>query len=167
MQYSKVFAFSFIFTSSDNLINMASTIWSNDKKLWHSSGRPSKMCEFHSTPQLPDIICNSEDASFPNPIEEALLHYTCWCHSPHWHWASSKFRLKPLLSFCVPTVHTVTQCCLLNIYHQDHYLRKIKRIYVLSHGCHHSSEFVHSTFTGHVYWVHYSRCVLGMAGHSV
>lgn len=82
MQYSKVFAFPFIFTSSGNLINMPS-IWSNDKMLWNSSGRASKMCEFHSTLQLPDFICNSEDVSFHSPSKGAHPYSMCGFHSTH------------------------------------------------------------------------------------
>lgn len=62
---------------------MLSTIWLNDKMLWNSSERASKMCEFHSTLQLPDIMCNNEDVSSHSPVRGALLYSTCSLHSPH------------------------------------------------------------------------------------
>lgn len=45
--------------------------------LWNSSERASKMCEFHNTLQLPDVMCNSEDISSHSPIRGALLYSTC------------------------------------------------------------------------------------------
>lgn len=96
MQYSKIFAFPFISTSSENLTNMPSTIWLNDKMLWNSSGKASKKtCEFHCTLQLSAIIYSSEDR-LPQPKEGTLwtLHVDLTKNL-----ANSDSRAIPTISF--------------------------------------------------------------------